>query len=277
MQVRIRVLVSAAAGMALLGLTVSARADYAPGRVPEGANAFTVARHELRLSVLGTSAYGITDHTEISTYLLGDAVLFPNLALEHTFHDDGTLVASWSLGVGAGALPVVAGVAIPLPGGVFGGGTLGVVGASAQDAELELSLRATDMLTLSVGGGAFALEGGFAGLIAGAGAGGGGAGGAGGEVALGGSRAGATAGAEADLTLGRHDVVVAGAEAWFFRPYYQDGPDGLVYAHVAWTHAWTHFHLSLGAYGFVDVPDAKILHDSQMPVAPYANVAWSWQ
>jgi len=258
--------------LALSLAATTAHAGYDPGRVPEGANALTVRRHVLRLSLLGDSAFGLTDHTQLSTYLLGDAALFPNLWLQHAFVDGDRLAASWTVGVGAGALPVVAGAAVPLPGGVFGAGGVGVVGASVQYAGLDVSLHATPTLTLSIGGGGYALEGGFAGLVAGAGTGGA----TGGEVAIGGARVGATASAEGDLTLGRRDVLVAAAETWLSRPYYEGGPSGLLYAHAAWTHAWTHFHLSLGAYTFVDLPQGKMLHDSSMPVAPYLNVGWVW-
>ena len=52
--------------LALMLVPRLVRADYADGEVPAAMNAFTQPRHALHLSLLGTSAFGITEHTEIA-------------------------------------------------------------------------------------------------------------------------------------------------------------------------------------------------------------------
>jgi hypothetical protein len=260
----------------ILLLPAIAVADYREGEVPEAGNASTLRAHEIRISLVGPSAIGLNDHTELSTFLLADAVLFPNLQLEHRFVD-GEVSASWSVGIGGGALPVVGGTVLPLPGAIMGVGGVGILAASEQHAALHVSWRAAAPLTLSASVGAFALEGGFAGVVGGAGVGGGG-GAVGAGIATGGStRGGPTASLEAAATLGAHDAVVVSVDGYKFSPFVMDGPTGLLYGRASWTHAWEHFALSLGAYGFADPPHFNIPRNSKLPLGPFMSVAWSWR
>src|SRR5262245_14358426 len=119
-----------------------ARAEFADGEVPEGANAFTQPRHVLRLSLLGTSSFGITDHTEIATYLLCYAILFPNLRVEHRFTErNETIGMSIMVGVGAGILPVAGAMGLLLPGGAVAGGGAGIAWGSIQTGTVIVSAR----------------------------------------------------------------------------------------------------------------------------------------
>ena len=253
-----------------------ASADYRPGDVPEGGNASTLRHHEVRLSLVGPSAIGLTDHTELSTFLLADAVLFANLQLEHRFVD-GDVAASWSIGVGGGALPVAGATVLPLPGAIVGGAGVGVIAAAEQHAALHVSWKATPALAVSASLGGFALEGGFAGIGVGGGVGGGGGGGGGATATGGSSRVGPMAGFEVAATLGARDALVVSFDAYKFKPLVMDGPNGLLYGRATWTHAWEHFALSLGAYGFADPPHYRIPRDSKLPIGPFGSVAWSWR
>jgi len=251
-----------------------ARADFAPGEVPAAMNAYTEPRHALRLSLLGTSAFGFTERTELATYLVADALLFPNLRLEHRFGDGGgPLVVSAMAGAGAGAWPVAAGGVLPLPGGIVVGGGAGLAFGSIQTATLIATVRPARMLAVSVNGGGFAAEGGIAAVAGGATpAGGDGGGGVATET-----RRGATAGVELAGTLGPHDAIVIAADAWHMRPLVADGPSGMIYARATWTHAWRHLELTAGVYTLPDLPHARALRDAKLPVSPFLNAAWAWR
>src|SRR5262245_27136962 len=78
-----------------------AHADWERGVMPEGGTAYTVQQRELRLDLVGRSAFGITSRTELSTYVLLDAILFPNLELKvRVFENDD---AAWAISGGVGA------------------------------------------------------------------------------------------------------------------------------------------------------------------------------
>ncbi|HEY3360212.1 MAG TPA: hypothetical protein VGQ83_43575 [Polyangia bacterium] len=248
----------------LLGSAAVARADWADGRVPEGDNAFTLRQRDLRLSVLGRSAVGITDRVELSAYLPLYFALFPNLALKIGLFDGDASSVALKLGVGAGAYPVIGGMAVP-PFVAFG--FTGFVVAGYQTAEVDWSVRPTRRLTVTGRAGVLGLELGVVGV--------GGVVGPGAVAVLpilgGGAALGGVGGLELDVVLGPRDALVVDASA-----YYLKGADeGLVITTAGWTHAWEHFHLMLGAYTFLDLPHAKLWHDGH-PVGPYANLYWSF-
>jgi len=253
-----------------------ALADYQDGEVPEGTNAYTLHRRAVHVSLLGTSAVGLTDNTELATYLMADALLFPNLRLEHRFLRGDQVSASLMLGAGAGLYPFAVGAFLPLPGAVVAGGGVGFAWGAVQTATVVGSVRVTRDVTLSANAGGFAVEGGFAAVVGGVGAGGGGAGGGGGATSDSGSRTGGTAGVELAATIGPHDALIVACDAWMMRPTQMDPAEGLLYPRATWTHAWRHFHLTGGAYALLDPPSWKAAKDSKMPVAPYVNVAWNW-
>lgn len=261
-------------GLTILTLSTSAHADYAED-VPEGDNAATLHRGDKRVALIGATAIGITDHTELSTVLLLDAALFPNLQLEHRFVD-GDLAASWSVGLGAGGLPVVAGAALPMPGAIVGAGGVGLALAAEQHAAIHVTWHASPRIAVTATGGAFALEGGFVGVAAGAGVGGGGVMAGAAPLAAGASRVGPLAGLELAAVASRRDAIVLAIDGYAFAPYVQDGPRGLLYGRLLWTHAWEHLGLSLGAYSLADPPRFRVLRDAKVPVGPFANVAWMW-
>jgi hypothetical protein len=260
----------------VLAMPAVAWADYQEGEVPEGMNAFTLHKRAVHVSLLGTSAIGLTDNTELATYLVADALLFPNLRLEHRFLRGEQIDASLMLGAGAGVYPFAVGAFLPLPGAVVAGGGAGFAWASLQSATVVGSARLTRAVTLSANAGGFALEGGFAMIAGGAVAGGGGGGGGGGTATNSGTRVGLTAGMELAATLGRHDALVVACDVWMTRPTMMDPAQGLLYPRATWTHAWRHFALSGGAYALLDPPSWKSARESKMPVAPYVNVAWNW-
>lgn len=257
----------------LLAIPSVAHADYRPGEVPEATNAFVHKRHEVRLSLLGTSDFALTDRTEIGTYLLADALLFPNLRLEHQLGQSEHVATSFTLGAGAGVYPLAAGGVLPLPGAVVAGGGVGFAWGSVQSASVTTTVHAGNH-ALSLNAGGFAVEGGVAGIVGGVGAGGGGAGAGGGPAETHGSRTGLSAGVELAHTFGRRDALVAAVDAWHWQPMTMDGPSGLLYPRVVWTHQWVHWQLSGGAYALIDLPAAKSLR-SKEPVAPFLNVAWA--
>lgn len=256
----------------LLVVPTVARADYRPGEVPEGNNAFVHARHDVRLSLLGTSEFAITDHTEIATYVLADALLFPNLRVEHQLGKSEHIATSFTLGAGAGVYPLAVGAFLPLPGAIVAGGGVGFAWGSIQSATVLTTVRDRE-LALSFNAGGFAMEGGVAGVVGGVGAGGGGAGAGAGPAEAHGSMKGLTAGAELARTFGTRDALIVAADLWKWHALTMDGATGFVYPRITWTHSWAHWQLTGGAYALVDLPKASALH-SKEPVAPFINVAW---
>ncbi len=251
-----------------------ARAEFSAGEVPAGVNAFIEHRHDLRLSVLGASALAVTDHTELSSYLLADLILIPNLRVEHQFVNTGDLAISATVGIAAGMFPLVGGTAIPLPGGAVGGAGIGFAWGTIQSGSLIGTVRLTPTVSLSANGGGFAVEGGLAGVVAGVGVGGNGAAANAAPASVSGVRFGGTAGVELSSTFGKRDAVVIACDGWFFKPFAMDGASGILYARAAWTHQWGRFQLTTGVYGFADPPSWKMLRSSKLPVAPFANVGW---
>ncbi len=238
---------------------------FEPGEVPEATNAYTLKRRDVHLSMLGTSSVGLTDDTELASYLIADVMLFPNLRLEHRFVHGKTLSMSWQIGAGAGAYPVAVASALPLPGGAVAGGAVGSAWGAIQSATLLASVHLDDATSLSVNGGGFVLEGGLAGVI-----GGGRVGGAVGAV-------GAMAGFEIARTLGRRDALIVACDAWVIRGISMDEDTGILYPRAVWTHVFGHhFHLTTGAYALLDPPSWKAIKASKLPVGPYVNVSWTW-
>jgi hypothetical protein len=248
---------------------------YEPGIVPEGMNAFIARRRSVHVSLLGTSQVTLGRDTELATYLLADVLLFPNLRVERQLAEGEGGAASILLGAGAGALPVPLAFAMPLPGGVVAGAGVGVMWGALQSATLVLTGRSPSRgYSVSVNGGGFAAEGGFALVGVGVAAGGGGAGGGGGATADSSHRFGATAGVELDKTFGERDALVVALDGWFVNPSKMTDAPGVVYPRVTWAHRFAHWQLTGGAYALVDLPKAESLK-SKMPVAPFINVAWN--
>jgi hypothetical protein len=131
----------------------------------------------VHVSLLGTSQLTLGRDTEIATYLLADVVLFPNVRVERQLAEGEGGAASILLGAGAGALPLAMAFAMPLPGAIVAGAGVGVLWGSLQSATLVLTGRSPSRgYSISVNGGGFAAEGGFAAAGVGVGAGGGGGG-----------------------------------------------------------------------------------------------------
>jgi hypothetical protein len=252
------------APLVVLGSASVGRADWSDGRVPEGDNAFTVRRHELRLSLLGRSAFGITDRVELSTYLPLYFVLFPNLALKVGLVDAPATSVALELGAGGGAYPMIGGLPVPPFVAV---GFVGFAVAGYQTAAVDWSVRPARPLTLTVRGGVIGLELGVVGVGGVA---------APGAVAVlpilgGGSAVGGVGGLEADLVLGPKDALVVDTSLYYLR----GADEALMLATAGWSHGWERVHLTLGACAVVDVPHAKLWRDGT-PVGPYANLYWSF-
>lgn len=254
-----------------------AHADYEPGIVPEGMNAYVHEHHDLHVSLLGTTQFALTDHTELATYLAADALLFPNLRVEHQLAANDHGAASLMLGAGGGLLPLAFATVLPLPGGIVGAGGVGIAWGSIQTATLVGTVRFPDLgYAVSLNGGGFAAEGGIAGIIAAAAAGGGGAGGGAVPASTSGSRLGWTFGLEADKTFGKHDALVVAIDVWRWQPLSMSDHfyPGVAYPRITWTHQLGNWQLTGGAYALVDLPYERALH-SQHPVSPFFNVAWN--
>lgn len=261
----------------LVALAPLAHADFRAGEVAEGTNAYTLRRGDVHLSMLGTSSVGLSDNTELASYLVADVLLFPNLRLEHRFVRGEVLSMSWTIGAGAGAYPVAVGGFLPLPGAVVVGAGVGFVWGATQSATLLASVRLDDTTTLSVNGGGFVVEGGIAGVIGGGGVGNGG--GAVGAMPASASthRFGGLAGFELARTFGRRDAVMIACDAWMIRGAGMAEDSGLLYPRATWTHVFSHhFNLTTGAYALLDPPSFKATKESKMPVGPYVNASWTW-
>lgn len=245
-------------------LPVAARPDpWDGGRVPSGDNAFTLARHDVRLSLFGRSAVSLTARTELSTVLALDLSLFPNLSLKHRFAESEHVAAAWKLAAGGGFYEVALAGASPFPVLV---GFSGYAFGAYQLAELQLSVKPFRPLTFTWRAGAAAAQVrahdlGFAG--------------AGDALAVrtdGGSNAfGLAGGFETDVVLSGADALILDGSGYL----YQRSDEVLLSAMLAWTHAWAHVHFSLGALAVLDMArrdGAGSLHR----FLPYANIDWTF-
>lgn len=254
-----------------------ARADFAPGEVPEATNAYTLKRKDVHLSLLGTSSVGLTDRTELASYLVADVLLFPNLRLEHQFVRGDTIAMSAQVGAGIGAYPLAAWALIPIPGAVVGGAGVGVAWGAIQSATLLTTVRLGRETSLSVNGGGFVIEGGIAGVIAGGGVGGGGGAVGAMPASESGHRFGALAGFELARTIGPRNAILVACDAWLLPGATWRESTGILYPRAVWTHVFSHhFHLSTGAYAVLDPPRFRGTRESKMPLGPYTNVSWTW-
>jgi hypothetical protein len=77
-------------------------------------------------------------------------------------------------------------------------------------------------------------------------------------------------GFEADYFVNTKNIIVLNTALGGFK----GGKKQLGLASLSWTHAKIHFHYSFGLYGFYDPPSYEMVHESKLPVAPYANIYW---
>lgn len=84
------------------------------------------------------------------------------------------------------------------------------------------------------------------------------------------------AGFEVAETASKHDAIVVASDGWFHKRMSMDGSTGIIYARASWTHTWKRFGLIRGAYSLIDLPKAKTIRESKMPVGLLANVAWTF-
>lgn len=249
-----------------------AHAEWNPGQIPEHDTPFTVGRGALRLSLFGRSALGLGERTELSTVLPMDLVLYPNLQLKHRFLDIGPVSAAWKLGLGGGCLPLAGGAVLPTP-MPFAVGGVGLLAASTQSAGVDAAVGLGG-LSLTARGSLIAAEGAALGV--------------GGGVTVGAvtpagfatsGRIGLwSAGAELDATVNAHNALFAGGDLYHAIGDPGGGlgePSGLMVASAGWMHGWRHASLTLGAYGILDLPDAKMAQDAP-PIGPMANLAWTF-
>lgn len=256
----------------LLALAGPAHAAWNPGQIPEHDTPWTVGHGAVRLSLFGRSALGLGERTELSTVLPMDLALYPNLQLKHRFLDIGPLSAAWKLGLGGGCLPLAGGAVLPTP-FPFAVGGVGLLAGSTQSAGGDAALRLGG-LSMTARGSVIAAEGAALGVGAGATVGGAQAAGfaSGGRIGL------WSTGAELDATLNAHNALFAGGDLYhtFGDPGASlEEPTGLLVASAGWMHGWRHASLTLGAYGIVDLPEARMAQDFP-PVGPMANLAWTF-
>lgn len=250
--------------LTFVAVSSTAHADWDDGRMPEGDNAFTLHRHRVRLSLLGRSAIGLSDHVELSSYLPLDLVLFPNLMLKIGLYDSSRTALALKLSAGGGLYPVIGGVPLP-PFAALG--FVGILAGSYQLGQMAFSVQPLSHLTLTARAGVLGLE---IGTVTVVGVVGGGAADAF-PILTGGSTVGADGGGEIDAVLGPHNALTA--DATFF--YLRSDRRALMLATLAWTHAWRGPHLSVGAFTFTDVPHAT-LWQGHPPIGPYLNFYWTF-
>ena len=243
------------------------------GRMAEFNNAYTLRRHEFRLNLAGRTSYALTDRLEMSTYL--PLIILPNLSFKYRFIDKPHFAMAYELGGAAGIIPVAAVAGIALPGGAFGGGTIGVMTGNDLYAKLFISWKPSTKLTFSVRGGASRIKMNYHGIGALVGAGGSGVG------------AGVfplnikllttyyyMAGFEADYAMNRRNGLIAKVSFGQFA----NRPGGLLYPSITYTHAMRkHFHYSAGIFKLLDAPRYEVLKqntNNPLPFDIYYNFYW---
>ena len=229
------------------------------GRIPEGSNAFTLHRHEFRLNTFGRSSYGITDRLEISAQIPLYFVLFPNFSLKYRFIDKEHFAAAAVLGGGGGAFPIAYGtwlVASHFAGGV---GTAGFITSGTQFAKLDITWHPVKFLSLTGRGAICAAEISYEGLGALAGFGGAGVV----PILIGGTTWGYSGGTEADFAINKRNAIIVRVNTIYFPKTYH----ALDYS-IAWTHAWKHFHLTVGAFDGYGLLDKVILVETDSGSSP---------
>jgi hypothetical protein len=240
------------------------------GRVPEFSNAYTLQRHEFRLNILGRSSYAINNRLEVSSYL--PLIMTPNVSLKYRFFDQGNFASAFEVGTAAGAFPVAFATGILLPGVVIGVGAAGFVKGSDNHLKLYSSWHPTQKLTFSARGSISFLKIGYTGIAAFAGLGGDGAAVGFIPVNLNHRFNYLMGGFETDYVINKKNVIVLNSSISGF----EGGKKQLIIPSIAWTHAKTHVHYTLGLYTFLDPPSWEMWKtgNSQIPVGVYGNIYW---
>lgn len=250
------------------------------GKVWEFQNAYTISRHEWRLNLLGPSSFGITNKLEVKSYI--QLVLAPNVSFKYRFLEKGQFTAAVEPGASLGGLPVAGAMAILLPGGAVGGGTVGIVSYSDVFVKLYASWHPTQKFTFSLRAGASHIKASYTGL--------------GGFAAIGGNGEAVgfipfsvgliktnwiMAGFEADYVLNQHNAFVLRSSIGKLHTTGIGGTDlsytssdYLAMPSLSWNRAWRHVHLTAGIYGAFDPPSFTMVRNSKIPVGPFADVYW---
>jgi hypothetical protein len=249
------------------------------GKLPEGDNAFTVHRGEVRLALFGRSAVGLTDRLELSTNLLFPTpeFLLPNLHLKYRFLENDTVAAAIEGGGMATLLPIPVAGALPLPGAIVGVAAIGAATGAVQHLEGHLTFHA-QKLSATLTGGGYVAEGAL--LAAGVGGIVGGVGVAAIPIAagMGSVEYGATFGGEMAVAFDAHNAVMLQGYGFTLQKPLpgNDNIQALTMESLSYLHRWDVFTLTLGAYSIVDLPHAQMITNSKLPAAPFFNLAWTF-
>lgn len=246
---------------------------WADGRVAEFNNAYTLRRHEVRLSVFGRSAYGITDKLEASVYL--PIIILPNLSFKYRFIDHPHFAMAYEVGGAVGIIPVAVVSGIVLPGGAFAGATFGALTGNDIFVKGYASWKPSTKFTFSLRTGVSRMKLSYHGIGAFAAAGGDGAAVAALPLNF---RIITTnyymAGFDADYAPNRRNAIVAKVCIGQF----SKTSGGLIYPSLSWTHAMhNHFHYTIGIFKLLDTPRYEILKEktnNPFPFDLYYNFYW---
>ena len=241
---------------------------WSDGRIPEFSTAYILQKNEIRLNLIGRSSYAISNKVEVSSCI--PLLITPNIAFKYKFFDSKYFASAIEVGTALGAFPIALAGGFMFPGGAVGGGSIGILYGSDNHAKLFLTVHPTQKLTFSVRGSISAIHAGYIGGGAFAGVGGNGASAGLIPIDVGKRFKFYAGGFETDYVLNKQNAIVLNTYVGGF----EGGTKQLGLATLSWTHALSHFHYSLGLYGFFDPPTYEMVHESKLPVSFYLNLYW---
>ncbi|MCC7050884.1 MAG: hypothetical protein IT239_03795 [Bacteroidia bacterium] len=237
--------------------------------ISEFGNAYTLPRHEIKLNVIGKSAYAFSNRTELSVYFPLFFIL-PNFSLKHKIIDKKFFVSSIEGGACGGVFPFSMASGIFLPGMALGVGTFGIFHGTDYHSKLYFSFPLSNKFTLSARYSISVIRVGYRGIVGGAAVTGNGIGGYISSVDIGKKRKWYGGAVEANYALDKKNYLSFTTSLGMF----DGGAKGLGLSTLSWTHAKNHFHYSLGLYGFFDPPTYEMVKQSKLLASFFINVYW---
>ena len=253
------------------------------GRVPDFTNAYTLNKHEVRLSVFGRSAYGLTDKLEVSGFL--PLVFMPNLNFKYRFVDHPHFAAAYEIGGATGAFPIAVATGIALPGILLEVGTAGVFRGSDICGKVHATWRPGKKVAISLRAGASYFKIRYTGIVGAAGLGGSG-GALVGFLPVDQGLIKATwlmGGFQLDYAINKRNIVVLRSSINGINTQRSRSNDTgvnagkrnyLLYPSLTYTHAWNHFCLTLGVFDIYYPPVVKANKGNVISGSEYVNVYW---
>ena len=262
-------------GQSQLGDTIVTRnkvkemhVGWSDGKIPEFSTAYILQKHEFRLNLIGRSSYAISNKVEVSSCI--PLLITPNIAFKYKFLDSKYFASAIEFGTALGVFPVALAGGLMFPGVAVGFGSIGLLYGSDNHAKLFLTVHPMQKLSFSLRGGISAIHAGYIGGAAFAGFGGNGA-----AVGLIPMDMGKrfkfySGGFETDYVVNKQNAIVLNS----FIGGFEGGSKQVGFASLSWTRAYTHFHYSLGLYGFFDPPRFEMSNESMFPISFYLNLYW---